>query len=368
MANLVDYLEWRGDLTFEQAEFGEVDSLALSWLSYVAFDGIVPEGCSEHDSVSMEEAAKLFFLTHNLDKMLKESVSFTKTSALLFQKMAESRRFRNIRLTGFVNHIDYEKETQFSAMTVLLGKQLNCVVFRGTDTTLVGWKEDFNMSFLPVVPAQEMALRYLEDAAQAVKGTLLLMGHSKGGNLAMYAGVGCSDRTRKRIAAIYNNDGPGFYSTKGLGIHYEEMLPKIKTYVPESSIVGMLLERDGDNVIVKSTARGFDQHDAMSWEVLGAHFITVQAVSEASRLLSQTIRGWMKTISKEDREQFVDTLYRVLDMTQAKTVDDLTLERHRVANAVVRNLGGLEKETKQMLVKTVRALFKEGRDTIKKSK
>lgn len=180
MANLIDYLEWRGDLTFEAAAFNEVDSLALSWLSYVAFDGIVPENCSERDAVSIEEAAHLFLLTHNLDKILNQSVSFTRTAALLLKKMAESRRFQNVRLTGFVNYIDYEKETQFAAMTVLLGRQSNCVVFRGTDATLIGWKEDFNMSFLPIVPSQEMALRYLEKAAQAVKGELMITGHSKG--------------------------------------------------------------------------------------------------------------------------------------------------------------------------------------------
>lgn len=188
----------------------------------------------------------------------------------------------------------------------------------------------------------------------------------------MYAGICCSEKTRKRIVSVYNNDGPGFYSTQGFGNGYEEMLPKVKTYVPESSIVGMLLERDGDNVVVKSTARGFDQHDAMSWEILGPHFYTVESLSETSRLLSQTIRSWLKTLQKEEREKFVDTLYKVLDMTDAKTVDDLTLERHKLANAVVRNLGGLDKETKTMLVKTVRALFKEGtqtvRDTIKKNR
>ncbi|MGN0506513.1 MAG: DUF2974 domain-containing protein [Lachnospiraceae bacterium] len=368
MANLLDYLEWRGDLTWEASPFNEVDSLILSWLSYVALDGIVPEHCSEQDAVSIKEAEHLFFLTHNLDKIMKETQSFTKSSALLLKKLAESRRFSEVRLTGFVNRIDYEKETQFCAMTALLTGQTACAVFRGTDATLIGWKEDFNMSFLPVIPAQEMALRYLEEAASSIKGKLLLAGHSKGGNLAIYAGVRCSDKVRKRIMTIYNNDGPGFYDIQSLGEHYEEMLPKIQTYVPKSSIVGMLLEREGDHVVVKSTAKGFDQHDALSWQVLGAHFVTEESLSEASRLLRITIRNWLKTLEKEEREQFVDTLFQVLEMTQAKTVDDLTAEWHKAANAIIKSFNGLDKQTKLMLAKTVRALLKEGNLTIRNTR
>lgn len=368
MANLLDYLEWRGDLTLEESAFNEVDALILSWLSYVALDGIVPENCSPKDAISIAEAERLFFLTHDLDKILNETQSFTRSSALLLQKLAGSRRFSAVKLTGFFNRIDYEKESQFCAMTVLLSEKAACIVFRGTDATLVGWKEDFNMSFLPVVPAQALALQYLEGAAALLSGKLMVAGHSKGGNLAIYAGVRCSDKVRRRIAAIYNNDGPGFYDIESLGSHYAEMLPKIQTYVPESAIVGVLLERDGDNVVVKSTAKYFDQHDAMSWEVLGPHFVTVESLSEKSRLLSLTIRNWLKTLQKEEREQFVDVLYQVLDMTQVKTVDDLTAEWHKVASAVIKNLGDLDKETKQMLAKTVKLLLKERRDIIKNNK
>lgn len=368
MANLMDYLEWRGDLTFDESAFNEVDALILSWLSYVALDGIVPENCSPKDTVSLVEAERLFFLTHNLDKILNETQSFTRSSALLLKKLAGSRRFSEIRLTGFFNRIDYEKESQFCAMTVMLRDKETCIVFRGTDTTIVGWKEDFNMSFLPVVPAQELALRYLEEAGPAFSGKLMVAGHSKGGNLAIYAGVCCSDRVRRRIAAIYNNDGPGFYNMESLGSHYEEMLPKIQTYVPESAIVGVLLERDGDNVVVKSTAKYFEQHDALSWEVLGPHFVTAESLSEKSRLLSLTLRNWLKTLQKEEREQFVDALYQVFEMTKVKTVDDLTAEWSKIASAVIRNFGDLDKQTKQMLTKTVKLLLKEGRAVIKNNR
>lgn len=367
MANLFDYLEWRGDLTFEQAPLNEVDNLIFSWLSYAAFDGVVSEEFTE-EPLTIKEAEELFFQTHDLNKILKETVSFTKTSALLLKHLSNSKRFCDVKIMGFVNRIDYVQETQFCAMVYLIDEKLSYVVFRGTDDTLVGWKEDFNMTFLPVIPAQKMALDYLEKAAEHTKGTLIVGGHSKGGNLAIYAGVKCSAKTRKRIQKIYNNDGPGFRTLEDLGEHYQEMLPKIETYVPQSSVVGMLLEREGDYVVVKSTAWGINQHDVVSWEVIGPHFVTAEALSETSLLLSQTLRSWLDSVTTEEREHFVEALYGILEMTQAKTTEDLNAEKHLVANTIIKNYGSIDKQTKLMLSKTIRALFKAGNQVIRSKK
>lgn len=365
MANLLDYLDWRGDLSWESAPFNEVDSLILTWLSYVAMDGIVPEQCSVQNAVTIEETARIFFLTHNLDRIMKETQSFTKSSALLLKRLAECKRYAKVKLSGFVNHIDYVKQTQFCAVTFFVPSTAACIVYRGTDTTLIGWKEDFNMSFLPVIPAQELALSYLEQAAATVRGRLMLAGHSKGGNLAIYAGVKCRERIRKRITAIYNNDGPGFYDLQSLGEYYMQMLPVIKTYVPKGSIIGMLLEREGEQIVVESTGKGFAQHDAMSWKVMGAGFVTAETLSEGSILLQTTIRNWLKTLEKEEREQFVDVLFELLEMTKAETVDDLTTEWHKAATAMIRSFQGLDKKTKQMLLKITGAFLKEGNITVK---
>ena len=365
MANLFDYLAWRGDLSFEESEFNEVDSMILCWLSYVALDGIVPEDCSEFSSLSIRETAEKFFETHDIDRILSSTVSFTKTSVVLLKELAESKRFSDVRLTGFVNRIDFEKEFQFCAMTVLLKKGLSYVVFRGTDDTLVGWKEDFNMSFLPVIPAQSMALAYLENVANRIWGKFYVGGHSKGGNLAIYAGVRSSYRIRRRILTIYNNDGPGFYDLNNLGDGYAQMLPKIKNYVPESSVIGVLMEHAGEFTVVKSNSKGFFQHDAMSWEVLGPHFVELESLSSASILFNQVINNWLKEVSKEERENFVDTLFGILDATRAKSIDDLNAEKAKVANKVLKEITGLDKNTKSMLAKTLTVLFREGNNVMK---
>lgn len=365
MAGLFDYLDWRGDLTFEKAEFNEVDSMILAWLSYVALDGVVPEECSEHTAITIEEASAQFVKTHDVEKILKETVSFTKSSVLMLQKLALCNRFRSLKLTGFVNHIDYKKETQFCAMTVLLGKNRYAVVFRGTDEHLISWKEDFNMSFLPVIPAQNMALSYLEGVAARIRGKFYVCGHSKGGNLAVYAGVRAAFQVRRKILEIYNHDGPGFYDLNGLGNAFEEMLPKIHTYVPETAVVGMLLEHAGEPVVVKSSGRGLFQHDAASWEILGPKFVTVDKVSDTSRMINDILKNWLKETSNEERAVFVDTLYKILETTQARSLDDLNAEKGRIANVVLKEINGLSKETKSMLGKTLGALFKEGNQVIR---
>lgn len=365
MADMFDYLDWRGDITFEEAEFNEVDSMILAWLSYAELDGIVPAECSETDTVTIEKAAEQFLKNHDVEKILREHVSFTKTSVLMLQKLAGSRRFKNLGLTGFINQIDYNRETQFCAMTVLLQKNRYAVVFRGTDDKLISWKEDFNMSFLPIIPAQNMALSYLENVADCMKGKIYVCGHSKGGNLAVYAGVRASYRARRRILAIYNHDGPGFYDLNSLGDAYEEMIPKIRTFVPETAVVGMLLEQVGEYNVVKSSNKGLLQHDAMSWEVLGPSFVKVNSISGASRVVKDILKNWLKETSEEEREIFVDTLFKILEASQAKSIDDLNAEKGRIANVILKEISGLSKETKVMLGKTISALFKEGNQVIK---
>ena len=181
----------------------------------------------------------------------------------------------------------------------------------------------------------------------------------------MYSGVRASYRTRRKIIEIYNHDGPGFYDINGLGDAYEEMLPKIHSFVPETAVVGMLLERVGEYKVVKSSNKGLLQHDAMSWEVLGPAFVTVDRVSDTSRMVNDILKNWLREISTEEREIFVDTLFKILDTAQARSVDDLNAEKGRIANVVLKEINGLSKETRSMLGKTLATLFKEGNQVIK---
>ena len=211
MSNIMDYLVWRGDLDWNASAFNEVDNVVLSELVYVDFSDIVPGIGGE--SISLAEANERFFAQHT-EEEINARVSSTKMAAFMMREMAETKRYKDIRLANYINDIRLDEQSQFCAMTVELGDGFCNVVYSGTDSTIVGWKEDFNMAFTPEIPAQKYAAEYLRQVSGALPfRPLLVGGHSKGGNLAVYAAVFCGQDVQNRILAVYNNDGPGFYSS-----------------------------------------------------------------------------------------------------------------------------------------------------------
>jgi hypothetical protein len=226
----------------------------------------------------------------------------------------------------------------------------------------VGWKENFNMSFMMPVPAQLEAVAYTEKIAEALSGDLYLGGHSKGGNLAVYAAVKCDPKIKSRILGVYNNDGPGFDALFIEGADYQSMRGKIRTIVPHSSVVGMLLEHEDHYEVVKSNATAIFQHDALSWEVLGSQFINLDTVTQESRLIDQTLKTWMNGLSVEEREHIVDALYETLAQTNYKTITELTSDKVKLVKA----WGTLDPKVKSMILKMIGILFHESRNLRKK--
>ena len=183
------------------------------------------------------------------------------------------------------------------------------------------------MSFMQPVPAQTEAVLYLEQMAEARPGDFTLCGHSKGGNLAVYAAVKCRSELKKRIMSVYSNDGPGFDVAFVRSEEYKEMKGKLHTIVPQSSVVGLLLEHAESHEVIRSTAAGLLQHNAFSWEVLGNRFIHLDSISEESRQIDTAIKDWMKAMKPAERERFVDSFYQTVTATGAKTLTELNLEK-----------------------------------------
>lgn len=361
MANILDYIDWRGDLTFEQVPLNEVDNQILCQLCFIDFDGIVPTDLGE-PAVTLNAAAKQYLRRHRGEQAYIGAIVPAAIVTLL-AKAAKSRRFGKIRLTGYVNHISDEEQVQFSAVTFILDNGESFVAYRGTDDTLVGWKENFNMSFMSPVPAQQEALAYLEALAAARPGVLYTGGHSKGGNLSIYSAVKCSADVKARIKLAYNNDGPGFDRDFVESLEFENMRGKIKTIVPQSSVVGMLLEHEESYEVVKSTQNGLMQHDAFSWEVMGGSFIHLDTVTRESRIIDHTLKQWLNDMTYEQREAFVDTLYETLVSTNAKTLTELNTDKVKIVKA----WNGLDAESKNLVMKCLKILFKEGTKTVRMS-
>lgn len=347
MGNIMDYLDWRGDITFEQSPFNEVDNVILAQLAYVNFRDIIPSP-EEKRSITLKEASQMFFDMYT-ENELKQDKSFISEAQFLMKKAAASKRFGNLILSNYVDTVDETLEKQFGAFHIRISPKHTYVVFRGTDDTLVGWKEDFNMSFIMPVPSQEAAVEYINSTCQYIRGRLYIGGHSKGGNLAIYSAVKCSERVRKKIDCVYNNDGPGFDVNMIKSAKYQAMLPLIKSIVPENSIVGMLLEHDEDYIIVKSSQSGLMQHDAMSWQVLGAFLVKAKKLSAQSRRLNKALSSWINSVDNERREEFVETLFGLLYASGAKNLSDVSADRLRSTREVIRQYAGLDKDSRTLI-------------------
>lgn len=363
MANIMDYLDWRGDLSLEASEFNEVDNLILAQLVYVDFTGIVP-GPGSGESISLKEASRLFFERHTEEEIMAR-VSMTKKAAFVMKKMARTRRFSQIQLSGYVNDISAEEQSQFSVVCVTLEDGSLYVSFCGTDSTIVGWREDFNMGYLSTTPGQLKAVDYLNQMADSRYKVIRVGGHSKGGNLSVYGAVNCRPEIRERIVQVYSNDGPGVSKKVIESEEYREMLPKITTILPESSIVGMLLEHQEKFKVVRSTGNGIQQHDAMSWEVLGTGFVYAEAVAAQSILLDKTMKAWLQQLKEEEREQIVETVFGMLEEARIKTVDDFYHSRWKTVQELMKAKSRLPQETQKVFSKALKLLWSEGNKAMK---
>lgn len=364
MANIFDYLDWRGDLTLSERAFNEVDNLILAEICYLDLSGFAPAGF-ETQQVTLREAWDAYFAAHPTTDM---GVLVPDQIPVLVQKAAQTARFGSLRLLGYVNRIDEETQTQFSAMTMLLPDGSAYVAFRGTDDTIVGWKEDFNMAFTPEIPAQRYAADYLQQAAAALAfRPLLVGGHSKGGNLAVYAAVFCGEAIQKQIRAVYNNDGPGFYASLLELPEHRRIAGKITTLLPESSVVGMLLEHEEAYQVVRSTQIGLMQHDGFSWQVLGTQFVHLSGLTEGGKIVDSALRDFVRGLDQEQRIRFVDALFEVLTCTNAATLTDLKDGGFRTAYSMLKTVRSLDPDTRQALSGTLGLLVRSGAKSVSQS-
>ncbi len=345
MANLFDYIAWRGDLPMEKIGFQEVDGMILARLAYARFEDAAP---LLRGGTPLGEAARV---------LAEKQEDLTADDAALLRALAQSRRFSALRLLSCENHFDAASQTQFSAITVGLPENACYIAFRGTDSTLVGWKENFNMTFLSPVPAQREAVRYLTAAAQNAS-RLILGGHSKGGNLAIYAAAFCELPVQERIDAIYNYDGPGFapcvLGTEG----YRRVLPRVHSFVPQSSIIGMLLEHEENISVVHSDrANGLRQHDLYSWEILPSGFSCLAEVTSRSRFIDATVSTWLAALEDTQRKRVIDTIYQALEQADVHTLQELSANWFTAAKLVIKTVRSCDEETKNAVLHTIRLLM-----------
>jgi hypothetical protein len=314
LANIIDYLTWRGDVPLYAVPFNDVDNLILSELSYLALEHALPEGGEmtvKELGAELADRPEAFFYIER------------ENNRLMLKLMAEGDRFSGARICLYRHETDAEREKQFAAVTFLLADGTAFVAYRGTDNTIVGWKEDFNLSFACPVPAQVDALSYLMEAAKLHSGPLRVGGHSKGGNLAVFAVAHSPDHVQDRILQVYSNDGPGMDEATFASPGYARIVLRLRSIVPQSSVIGILLQHPEDYMVAKSNGFGIFQHNPFSWQVLRCGFEVIEELRPGSRHLDKVMNTWLQSMSTQERMTLVDTMFTALAATRASTVENL---------------------------------------------
>lgn len=361
MGNIITYVQEMGHLAFDELGFNEVDSLIFSELAYLDFT------CAGRTAVPFT-ATLGDLLSCGLKADCPSNGVSPEKCRQLVEAMAASRRFGDVRVDDYVYELDTAEEKQFAAVTFRLSPRLHYVAYRGTDSTLVGWKEDFNMSYLTDVPAQRSAAAYFEAQCNTRRSNYILGGHSKGGNLAVYAAMSVPEKYRSQVALVYDHDGPGFREEVLARPGYAAIRSRIYKTVPESAVVGMLLAVHDRYSVVESRAVSLLQHDPFSWKVKDGRFVTVEDTDMLSKMTDSTITHWLNDTDDATRRAFVDGLFGIIGATGAQTLDDLLQNLASNIRSVAAAIGEMDPSLRRMMLTTVRSLLRASgrgvRDTV----
>ena len=322
MGNLITYVQQYGNQTFEDKSLTDIDVLILTEIAYLPFDEIVPKSFDVTEAISLEQLGKEFA---KVQEKLQEHNPFMITSERiqLLEIVSESQRYKEIKVFGFMNDIDDELTKQFAAVCYQWKEDSRWIIFRGTDESLTGWKEDFMMTYSDLIPAQTDAIEYLRKQAATFLGTLNVSGHSKGGNLSLYASAMQEEAVQNRIHKIYCWDSPGVHRSILNTVGYQRVVSKAKRYIPQDSIVGLMLESQVPYHIIESQGSGISQHSALMWNIEEDHFIELTELTKNSQLTDQTFKQWTEVVSDEDLKLFFDTFFELFFEMGVESVNDV---------------------------------------------
>lgn len=345
--NINDYLIWRGDLPLDEYKFNVLDSLILARVSYLPFEKI-----DFNDGDTFEVIAKKM---ENIDEYKIDD------DKDLIINLGSSIRFKNLRLTDYVISKDRELERQFGAISIHLPDCIY-VSYIGTDNSIVGWKEDFNMSFMKHIPAQIEGVKYLNSIKS---DNIRVGGHSKGGNVAIYSSLYCDKSICNKIISVDNFDGPGFDSDVILQSKNKEVLEKTTTYIPQDSVIGRLFEHKEKSIIVKSDNKGINQHDVYSWEVIKDRFAN-DSITDSSEFINQSITQWLLNTDSKSREIFVDGIFDLFYSSNSDSFRQLSKSWINDIPNMMKTYKDISKEDKKVISEMIKQFGKSSVNVFKK--
>lgn len=350
--NIHDYILWRGDIPLsKEFPLNEIDSLVLARISYLPFDKI-----NIKNKETIEDLSKRVIT-------LNEEVFLYKGDKELATLIGESLRFKKLVLTDYEKTDDKENEKQFGAVTIQLPNNIIYISYLGTDKTINGWKEDFNMSFMENVPCQISGLNYLEKISKKYPSKkILLGGHSKGGNIAIYSALLSTSNTKNKIIKVYNYDGPGLNKTILTKYQDNNIIKKMETYIPQESIIGRLLIHKEKITICESNEKGILQHDIYSWHIFKDELVKLEKNTKISEYLNRTVTDWLENTTKEQRKIFIDTIFELFEGAEVDSFCEIASSLTKSAPKILKKYSSLSEEEKKtmtgMIKKFIGSYFK----------
>lgn len=370
MKNILNYLEWRGDIDFEYRPFNEIDALIFGVIGYMEWDNIVGK-----KGILLQDACKQYFKIHTLKEIEKRYI-YSPDISKLMKILKNVKRYKDVYLSEYVSISDHQKEVQFCAVTISVGN-FSYISYRGTDSTILGWKEDLNMTFKDEIPSQNLAREYLEKWVQENKRkngfsllrkkapALYLGGHSKGGNLAMYAAL-CAQEAHVYIKQVYNFDGPGFREGFFDGYNNTDILKKITTYLPEESIIGRLMIHQEKQIVVKGRSEGLQQHDAFYWECGIDKIQRAEKLSETSDNTKAYIEKLLLSKSDQQKEEFITLLFKVLKDTEIKNISDFMALNLKQGMTGIKELTSMSSEDRKLFIDCLKLIWSQSKSILTK--
>lgn len=351
--NIIDYV-WEHGEPFSERPLCRVDSLVLSQLCYLQLPSAAVPAWGWM-GLPVHELWRSDWLEEMTCHMYDPSGGRRLTAAV-----AASPRFRDVLICGYTMEMDHQTEMQFSAMSFRMGPSDTYIAFRGTDNTIIGWKENLNMAFQVQVPSQTYALRYLERVAERVPGRIWVGGHSKGGNMAIYAGLTCNSAVRERLGCCFSHDGPGFTSETLAELEGEADIVPVDKTVPKSSVFGMLFDADvRDAQVVRSTSSGFAQHDPLSWEVDGTDFVIEERLGRTATYVDHSLNAWINRASLAERQTFVEAVFAIMEAPDKRYTHEIRLNWRKTVPVMARAALDLDPENREIFFREIRELIKE---------
>ena len=348
MGNVGTYVKKYCEQTVKQRCLALEDAVVLCALSYLIFENVL----------SPFETKKLSELYPFIDK-LKANAVLARSAQKLYRHSINSNRYKDVIIENFINDFNPSDAVQFEAMTFRFDEDNLFIVFRGTDASFTGWKEDFFMTIKGLIPSQVKAKEYLEKIICGNKGKkIYVAGHSKGGNLTTYALLNISESSFNLVECAFDLDGPGFKEDIFSSELFKQRKEKLVRIIPYEDVIGQLMNANPDYLVVKSSLSRIAQHIIYAWHFKNGKVVLLPRLSKFSIKFNQRVNKWLKSLSDEDILMFINQVNLALDKAKIDRFNDLSKNTLSKLKSLIKSYLKIEKNQKKHLKKLVRQFFK----------